>query len=79
MLGLLQHAKGKCVLMLGHNHGIADLAGRIVRQEPDHPRFDDYPTGATLVADFDASRWNDIGWHQGQPIAFVIPRELPAV
>ncbi len=77
MLGALKRASGACVLMIAHNHGIADMAQSIVAHAPDHPRFLDYPTGATLVVDFDVKGWNEIGWHTGQPIAFVVPRELP--
>ena len=76
MLGALQQATGETVLMIGHNPGTAELAHRLVALPPDHDRFDDYPTGATLVVDFDAEDWNDIGWHDGQPKAFVVPREL---
>ena len=39
--------------MIGHNPGIADFAARLVSAPPAHDRFDDYPTGATLVAEFD--------------------------
>lgn len=76
MLAELRTASACSVLMLGHNPGIAELARRLVADPVDHIRFHDYPTGATVVVDFDAKHWNDIGWHQGQPIDFVIPREL---
>ena len=76
MMEILQSANGSCVIMLGHNPGICDLAHRLVATAPLHDRFEDYPTGATLVCDFDADSWNEIGWHNGQPIDFVIPREL---
>ncbi|MGC3938313.1 SixA phosphatase family protein [Roseobacter sp. EG26] len=77
MLRILQAATGTCVLMIGHNPGISELAENLLNNSVSHDRFFDYPTGATLVADFDAQGWNDIGWHQGQPIDFIIPRELP--
>ena len=73
---VLQTATGDCVLMLGHNPGICDFAHRLVSARPAHDRFFYYPTGATLVCDFDAYSWNDIGWRKGQPIDFIIPREL---
>ncbi|WP_299781083.1 histidine phosphatase family protein [uncultured Roseobacter sp.] len=76
MLDVLHTATGRCVLMLGHNAGIAEMAERIVEVPPQHNRFADFPTGATLVVDFDAEGWKAIGWHEGQPIDFVIPREL---
>ena len=76
MLSMLQQATGDTVLMIGHNPGIAELAHRLVDRAPDHERFNDYPTGATLVVDFDEDYWSEIGWHEGQPSAFVVPREL---
>ncbi|MCV3273712.1 SixA phosphatase family protein [Roseobacter sinensis] len=76
MRDVLMQAVGACVLMIGHNPGICDVAHRLVRTAPDHPRFEDYPTGATLVVRFAAPSWAEIGWHEGQPIDFVTPREL---
>ena len=78
MLKALHAASGARVLMIGHNPGISELAHRLIDDPPAHERFEDYPTGATLICDFDVSDWNEIGWHQGQPINFVIPRELLA-
>lgn len=72
----LNRAKGACVLMLGHNPSIAGFATDLVSRAPDHPRFDDYPTCATLVVDFDVNDWSDATKASGTPLAFVIPREL---
>ena len=71
---VLDTAKGTTVLILGHNPGIADFAHSIVRTPPSHPRFHDYPTGATLVVDFKANTWS--GAQRGAVIDFVVPREL---
>ncbi|WP_299501946.1 histidine phosphatase family protein [uncultured Roseobacter sp.] len=76
MRAVLSGATAQSVLMIGHNPGIAEMAERLVAIAPDHPRFLDYPTGATLVVDFDIEGWNEIGWHIGQPIDFIIPHEL---
>jgi phosphohistidine phosphatase len=76
MLRTLQGASRDRVLMLGHNGGIGEMAQRLVPEPLDHPRFEDYPTCATLVCDFDVGSWKEIGWHQGQPIDFVVPRDL---
>lgn len=76
MLRILQAASGSCVLMIGHNNGIADMARRLVSHPPDHPRFDLYPTGATLVADFDVAKWEKATWGMAQVVSFVVPREL---
>ena len=40
------------------------------------PRFNDYPTCATLVVDFPVSTWRDLRKGTGKAIDFVIPREL---
>ena len=78
MMDVLRDQTAPCVLMLGHNPGIADFAGRLVARPALHPRFADYPTGATAVITFDCAGWNDIGWRSGQPIDFAIPREVMA-
>jgi phosphohistidine phosphatase len=78
MLAQLRQARGGIVLMLGHNPGIAEFAAAILGDPPEHPRFHDYPTGATLVADFDIAEWSALAWGGGHPRAFVIPRELMA-
>lgn len=75
---VLQEASAPSVLMLGHNPGIADFAAEIVASPPDHPRFDDYPTCATLVVRFDRDAWSDLDWHSGQVVDFAIPREVIA-
>jgi phosphohistidine phosphatase len=77
MLTVLQGATGKTVLMLAHNPGIAELAEEIVSAPPEHERFSDYPTGATLLARFDIADWGNLRPGIGQVEDFVIPRELP--
>lgn len=64
------------VLLLGHNPGIADFAAQLVAKPPAHERFDDYPTGATLVVDFDAGDWSGVAAKSGHVVDFVIPREI---
>lgn len=76
MFKALSRAYGACVLMLGHNPGIAAFADALVAQQPNHPRFHDYPTCATLVAEFEIDDWADLKKASGTPLAFVIPREL---
>lgn len=60
------------VLIVAHNPGIAALAATLVSEESRHPRFYDYPTGATTVLEFD----EEIAPEQGKLLGFVIPREL---
>lgn len=76
MWQVLAQAKGKRVLMLAHNPGIAEFAEQIVQTPPDHARFWDYPTGATVVVEFPVERWSDARSGTGRVTHFVIPREL---
>lgn len=75
---VLQRATVPTVLLLGHNPGIGAFAERIVGTPPDHARFLDYPTCATLVVRFDTDDWRTITWGSGDALEFVIPRELLA-
>lgn len=76
MLEILNDATGACVLMIGHNPGICELAHRLVADPPPHERFADYPTGATLVCDFDAAQWQEVDVHAGTAVDFVTPHGL---
>jgi len=76
ILHVLRRATGDSVLMLGHNPGIGWFAQSIVSEAPPHPRFYDYPTCATLIAEFDVDDWDEIGTGTGKAVDFVIPREL---
>ena len=76
MIETLHEATRSCVLMIGHNHGICEFASQLVETPPSHARFEDYPTGATLVCDFEADSWLEVDWHQGRVVDFVIPRAL---
>lgn len=74
MLSALERATGQTVLMIGHNPGIATLAAQVITRPPEHMRFFDYPTGATLVAEFDAPSWPQIS--TGRAVDFTIPRDV---
>lgn len=76
MLDVLKSGVGDAVLMLGHNPGIAELAAGLVKASPQHPRFEAYPTCATLVARFDIDTWQDLRPGTGTVQAFVVPRDL---
>ncbi len=76
MQQVLQSATGQTVLMLGHNPGIAWFAHDLVESPPDHPRFSDYPTCATLVAAFAIDDWGTLRPGTGKVLDFIIPREL---
>jgi phosphohistidine phosphatase len=76
MLAVLRHATAACVMMIGHNPGIAEFAHRLVARAPQHEGFAKYPTGATLVADFAVAGWGGVEWGAGAVVDFVVPREL---
>lgn len=76
MLKHLRRIDARAVLMVGHNPGIADFAERIVAQAPDHARFFDYPTAATLIASTTAESWREVGFGKVHAQDFMIPREL---
>ncbi|MFV0512656.1 MAG: histidine phosphatase family protein [Jhaorihella sp.] len=76
MLRVLSQASGDSVLMLGHNPAVQKFAQAIVDEAPEHPRFLDYPTGATLVVQFDVDSWDRVAWRGGKVLDFVVPRDL---
>jgi phosphohistidine phosphatase len=76
MLAVLRHATGACVMMIGHNPGIAEFAHRLVARPPANPEFGRYPTGATLVCDLPAATWAEAAFGTGVTVDFVVPREL---
>ena len=76
MLAVLQGAAGDVVLMLGHNPGISIKAAELLSSHPVHPKFGQYPTGATLVADFEIEDWRNADWGKAIARHFVVPRDL---
>lgn len=76
MFQVLREAESKTVLLLGHNPGIAAFAHAILHHAPAHSRFEDYPTGATLIAEFPIEDWSNLSWNSGRTLDFVVPREL---
>lgn len=76
MLAVLRHATGNTVMMIGHNPGIAEFAQRLVARAPLNPEFQRYPTGATLVTEFETDNWSDVAYGEGMTLDFIVPREL---
>jgi len=72
----LQGASGDCVMVICHNPGVGVFADMIVKTPPEHGDFMGYPTGATLVADFDVDTWGAIRWGTGKVFDFAVPRDL---
>ena len=76
---LLKHiarASGDVVLVLAHNPGIGEFAERLAKSPPDHPRFLDYPSGATTVFSCDIDSWSDLKFASAEPRLFITPRDL---
>ncbi|MEO8242795.1 MAG: histidine phosphatase family protein [bacterium] len=78
MLAVLRHATEDCVMIIGHNPGIAEFAGRLVARPPIHADFSRYPTGATLVCDFMTGSWAEAAFGQAATVDFIVPREVVA-
>ena len=73
---VLRKAEADTVALVAHNPGIAFFAEDVVAQKPDHPRFMDYPTCATLVCDFPVNDWAEAASRSGQVVDFVVPKDL---
>ncbi|MEM9795435.1 MAG: histidine phosphatase family protein [Pseudomonadota bacterium] len=71
ILTLARAQSTACLLIIGHNPGIAEAAAKACRTPPRHPKFDAYPTAACTVIDISES-WP--GTLQG----FVVPADLRA-
>ncbi|NIZ14817.1 histidine phosphatase family protein [Phaeobacter sp. HF9A] len=72
----LRNAEVPSVMLLGHNPGLMQFAHQIVKHPPAHSRFEDYPTGATLVLEFPIDDWTSLQPGTGRVLDFVVPREL---
>ncbi|MCV2869341.1 histidine phosphatase family protein [Defluviimonas sp. WL0002] len=73
MLKALRQATGDCVMLIGHNPGIAAFAGMLPARAPVDPDFHRYPTAATLVVDFDTSSWSQVEPGKGSVLDFFVP------
>ncbi|MCL3881100.1 histidine phosphatase family protein [Marivita sp. GX14005] len=76
ILAALHGVEAETVLVVGHNHGLADLAHSLVREAPPHPRFDDYPTCATTLLSFKIADWSDIRRRSGICEGFATPGDV---
>jgi phosphohistidine phosphatase len=81
MLRRLQ-AVGKepdCVMLVGHNPGIADLANWLCSQGEAEHRANlvrKFPTGAIAVIDFEVEDWGDADAETGRLVKFVTPKQI---
>lgn len=80
MLSTLHSVSGaETVMILAHNPGIALVAAGLAAEPSLHPQSDRYPSGATMVLEFDVADWKDVIWGSGEIIDFVVPKELEDV
>lgn len=78
LMAVLHHASADTVMMIAHNPGIAEFAGRLAARAPINPEFGRYPTGATIVLEFQVDSWADVEFGTGASLDFVVPREIAA-
>ena len=79
LLEALNSATKDTVLIIAHNPGIGELAfrlARMMRDLPSHTRFVDFPTGSTLVVEWETNSWEDLDYSQGKIVKFTTPKEL---
>lgn len=72
----LQRALGETVMIVSHNPGAAEFADKILHTPEDSDEFLRFPTGATLVAEFDILDWNHLQWGSATKADFIVPRAL---
>jgi phosphohistidine phosphatase len=78
MLAVLRHATADTVMVIGHNPGIAEFAQRLVSNAPQNTEFQRYPTGATLVVEFDIPNWETAAYGAATVLDFIVPSEIDA-
>ena len=76
MIAALHRARGRSVAMIGHNPTVGEVARRLAATAPDHPKFGQYPTAATLVLDFRTDDWRGVLPDTGTLVDFVVPKDL---
>ncbi len=76
ILAVIGMATAPVLQVLGHNPGIAAMATALAQTPHDHPRFMDYPTGATTVFEFDLPSWANVLPRMGRIVDFAIPKEI---
>lgn len=68
-----------CVMLIGHNPGIADLASWLCSHGKAEHRANlgrKFPTGAVAVIDFDVNDWADVDAQTGHLIDLATPKQI---
>ena len=75
MAAALQAQDQDCILMVAHNPG-SEMLAQLLTEAKGYPDFENFPTCATLVVDFDIADWRDLKYGTGRAVHFVVPRDL---
>jgi phosphohistidine phosphatase len=68
-----------CVMLVGHNPGIADLANWLCGHGKAEQRAGlarKFPTGAVAVIEFDVEDWADVDAETGRLVDFATPKQI---
>ena len=68
-----------CVMLIGHNPGIADLANWLCIQGKADQRASmvrKFPTGAVATIEFDVEDWSDVDAETGRLVDFATPKQI---
>ena len=76
ILGVVKTAVVPTIMVIAHNPGIGQFARNIASAPNTHPKFAQYPTGATTIINFESEAWSTIDWRAGSIVDFVVPRDL---
>ena len=76
ILNVLKTQSSATVMLIAHNPGIAEFAERALSTPVAHPKFHQYPTGATTLMSFDTDVWSAVSWGSGIAQDFTVPRDL---
>lgn len=74
---LRANCAGDCVLVVGHQPGIGELAREMrIDPPPHHPSYLKYPTGTATVLEVPVSDWSELSLGSATLIEQASPREL---
>lgn len=76
ILQVIRNGTARTQAIIGHNPGIGETMHLLAQSSVEHPRWNDIPTGATLVLRFSDRQWSDIAWGDGEVMDFITPHDL---
>lgn len=72
----IKQAPAGDLLVIGHNPGFAHFASMVLKDLPNHPKFGQFPTSATLIVEVDISQWSDYKLGNATFIDFLVPADI---